>query len=271
MGDAMIEKQEGYKVMSFNILGWIHGSAEENRADRENRLDLILDMVRKEKPDSIGFQEVSDRWLYLLAPRLLDCGYIWVGERNEDYNRWYNPIFYRRARLECVDAGTRWLSDTPEVAFSNYSATDQSRMVTYAVLKDRATNAVYTHFNTHLGIDRSAMRRQVEVLRGMTEESTYPFIITGDFNINEDWAEYQTVCSYWRDARYCAPITSKALTATGATMDYCMLSNSLVAKEFHVLDHPYVLMRDWLDGKTNGQPFYISDHYPIYTIFRLYS
>ena len=266
-----MEVGTSYKVMSFNILGWIRGNAEENQANKVNRLDIILNMIAEQKPDSIGFQEVSDRWLYLLAPRLLDQGYIWVGERNEDYNRWYNPIFYRRDAFECLTAATKWLSDTPDVAFSSFSDRDQSRMVTYAVLKNRQSNEIFTHYNTHLGIDRQAMQKQLEVLKNMTEACQYPYLITGDFNINEDWKEYQTICSYWTDARYAAPMTSNVLTATGATMDYCMLSKKLVAERFDVLNIPYVLMRDWLDGNTNGQSYYISDHFPIYTIFHLYS
>lgn len=254
---------DAYQVMSFNVLGWT--PFPENS---DLRAKLILKMLRGERPDSFGLQECNNRWIYRLAPPLVE-EYAWIGERNEDMQKIYNPVFYRKDKFELMDAKTLWLSDTPDVWCSNYSAIDQSRMVTYALLRNKQNGDVYAHFNTHLSIDRPAMQKQLVALKKITDACKYPFVLTGDFNVDDDWHEYgDTLCVYWKDARKIAPVTTDAPTCDGKIMDYCFLSDNLCPLKFRVVNDPYVTLEKWREGQTNGQPYYISDHFPIYVIFQ---
>lgn len=260
------EMKKTYTVMSFNILGWQPLSREGNRHDKLMRLPLVDKLVNMVQPDSFGLQECTLRWLNLLSP-LWEDKYLWVGERNEDGQCVYNPVFYRKDKYRCIDTRTLWLSDTPEVWCSGFERAegDQSRMVTYAVLEDKQTGERYAHFNTHLGIDRGAMRKQLDVLKSITDKCEYPFVLTGDFNVNMDWQERETMQKYWVESRLVAPKTSDV-----KSIDYCMLSQSgIAAEEFVVMTEPFVTKKEWINGETKGQPYYISDHRPVYVKFRL--
>ena len=260
-----IQKQE-YTVMSFNILGWQPLSKEGNRHDKLMRLPLVDKLVNTVKPDSFGLQECSLKWLNLLSP-LWEDKYLWVGERNEDGQCVFTPVFYRKDKFRCVDTRTLWLSDTPEVWCSAYERhdNDMTRQVTYAVLENKQTGERYAHFNTHLGITRGAMRKEMDALKLLTDKCKYPFVITADFNVNMDWVEYGTMCGYWLDARRAAARTSDV-----EVIDYCMLSrDDFEVSEFSVMTEPFVTKRQWLNGDTNGQPYYISDHRPVYVKFFL--
>lgn len=253
------------KVIGFNLLGWTR-----EFDDREKRSGIIGDMILDQKPDSFGLQECNIHWIYLLGPRW-DKEYAWIGERNEDLQRNYNPVFYRRDKYRLIDTKTFFLSDTPDVWCSNVSQRgDQSRMVTYATLQNKQTGEVYTHFNTHLGIDRAAMRKQITVLKQITDACKTPFVLTGDFNIDDDWPEYNDfVCKFWKDARFEAPETTDDRTTFFKTMDYCVLSEGIIAEKFSVINDPYVMIQPWKAGDTKGQEYYLSDHYPVSTTFRL--
>ncbi|MBQ3014031.1 MAG: hypothetical protein IJD75_02675 [Clostridia bacterium] len=91
-------------------------------------------------------------------------------------------------------------------------------MVTFAVLKNKKNGELYAHYNTHLGIDRAAMRKQLSVLRTMTDACEYPFVLTGDFNVDMDWLEYDTMREYWTDSRDVAPVTTDF-----RVIDYCII------------------------------------------------
>ncbi len=262
----MQSQTKSYTVMSFNILGWIPASGAENRHNKLMRVGLMDKLVNLVNPDSFGLQECTDRWMNLLSPMWEDK-YIWVGERNEDSQRIYNPVFYRKDKFRCIATRTLWLSDTPEVWCSGFERhpDDQSRMVTYAVLENKQSGEIFAHFNTHLGIDRAAMQKQLAVLKGITDKCPYPFVLTGDFNVNMDWKERDTMKEFWSEGREVAKITSDV-----PSIDYCMLSKlGIDAEEFCVLTEPFAIKREWESGNTKGQPYYISDHYPVYIRFSL--
>ncbi len=256
-------------VMSFNVLCWV--SDEDPFENRAKRVDLVVEAILSKMPDSFGLQECSIHWIDLLedSEELMKY-YSWVGEMNESDKFNYNAVFYRKDKYECMETKTLWLSDTPEVKYSNYSETDQSRMVTYAVLKNKTTGEIYTHYNTHLSIDRAAMRKQLTVLKNITDASTTPFVLTGDFNVNDTWPEYSsTVKVDWTDARLVADQTTDKLTDLVCILDYCLVSDGIYVKTFDVMDY-YPLKGEWSPENTGGYSYYLSDHYPVYIQFYLY-
>lgn len=257
------EKQ--YTVLSFNLLEYINGGVEANKQNKLMRKDIVFDLINNLKPDSIGFQECNYRWLDILSPMLAD-EYVWVGERNEDFTKAMNPVFYRRDTWKCIGTRTLWLSDTPEVSYSNYSLKDQSRMVTFAILENKHNGERYAHYNTHLSIERAVMRKQLEVLKQITDKCEYPLVLTGDMNINMEWPDRETLRKFWTDSRDTAPKTTDF-----PSIDYCLYSGNITPVEFEVMRDPYVTKKEWESGITKGQPYYISDHRPVYIRFYLNS
>lgn len=256
-------------AMSFNVLCWV--SDEDPFENRAKRVDLVVEAILSKMPDSFGLQECSIHWIDLLEDsKELMKYYSWVGEMNESDKFNYNAVFYRKDKYECIETKTLWLSDTPEVKYSNYSTTDQSRMVTYAVLKNKTTGEIYTHYNTHLSIDREAMRKQLVVLKQITDSCKTPFVLTGDLNVRDTWQEYSsTIKVDWTDARLVANQTTDKLTDLVCILDYCLISDGIYVKTFDVMDS-YLLKGEWSPENTGGYSYYLSDHYPIYIQFYLY-
>ena len=256
-----LSQDASYKVMSFNIL----------YNDRENRADLISEAIHEALPDSIGFQEDSTNWIALLEPRLKDV-YNWVGTDVTDLSDTYhNAIFYRKDRFECLETDTYWLSNSPTLSYSKFETSKYCRIVTYAVLKDKQSGGIYVHFNTHLDIDRDAAVKQLEVLQEITSKCEYPYVVTGDFNINSTWKEYGFMQKTWLDARKVAEKTTEDWTDISGAIDYCMLSSDVIASEFSVLNSPYILKQHYESGDLRGQSYYLSDHYPVCVTFNLKS
>lgn len=253
-----VREQAQYKVMSFNILAWT-----ANGDQKEVRLGIIEEMIRNELPDSIGFQEDNEAWIQLLGPALGDL-YDYVGVWNEPYQKIYNAVFYRKDKFELLGYKTLWLSDTPEIE-SKYQNATQNRTVTCATLKNKQTGEVYIHYNTHLDIDKDSAGKQLQVLQQITAKSAYPYVVTGDFNIEVTWDLYLFMQKSWYDSRKVAQVPNPE-----DTIDFIMIVDSVVAEENVKVKRPYVIKKEWESGITNGQPYYISDHWPVYLTFRIH-
>src|SRR6185295_13574675 len=103
-----------------------------------NRLPIMRELIQKISPDVFGTQE----GLYLqekdLAAALPD--YDWIGEGREGGSHGeFMAVFFRKARLEPLEYGHFWLSDTPEVIGSRTWEAKLPRMVTRVKFRDRRT------------------------------------------------------------------------------------------------------------------------------------
>lgn len=188
------------KVMSFNI----RVEAECDGVNYlPNRYPRILDALRREEPDLVGFQEVSDasrEWLRGALPdyTLLGCG------RLESYRGESAPLAYRRDKFELVKCETFWLSDTPTVPGSRYENSDQSgcpRTATAALLKPRDFDGLLLYINTHTDhVGQKARVRASEDLLAYIEKAGLPAIVTGDLNATPDSDEIRMLCARMTDA-----------------------------------------------------------------------
>ncbi len=94
------------KVVTFNIRLATPGDGA-NRFDC--RAKLILDKIKAEKPDVIGFQECLPVQFDFLREYLHD--YMIVGSgRGPDYEGEHNPIAFNKDRFELMALETQWLS-----------------------------------------------------------------------------------------------------------------------------------------------------------------
>ena len=168
------------KIVTFNL-------RMETAADGPHRFtarrDAIIDRIRREKPDILGFQEALPEMYAYLRERL--PGYTFVGHgRSERYRGEANPIAFLRERFDLKAYRTRWLSPTPELPGSRFPE-DQSicpRIFVTAELYDRQTEAVLRVVNTHLDHEGSiARKRGLELIAGELADDL-PTVVMGDFN-----------------------------------------------------------------------------------------
>ncbi|MBP3483015.1 MAG: exo-alpha-sialidase [Alistipes sp.] len=125
--------------------------------------------------------------------------YDWIGScisgNNKDRNRHFNPIFYRKDRLELLEWGTEWFSEKPATpGYGAYSA----RQFVWGHFRDRKTGKEFYHFNSHFDhLGREAKEQSARILVGKAREiaNGMPAFFTGDFNSDEASEPYRIIVS----------------------------------------------------------------------------
>ncbi|MDQ3944113.1 MAG: endonuclease, partial [Actinomycetota bacterium] len=147
--------------MTFNIRFDTPLDAEAgNRwADRE---ESVIETVRREGPDVVGFQEAIGSQLADLVRALPDYGSVGKPRQAGDVGE-YVPLFFSAAHFALEGSGDFWLSLTPDLEGSlGWDARDP-RHCTWAVLRDQRRDRTFAVFNTHL--DRWGANARVEGAR----------------------------------------------------------------------------------------------------------
>ena len=155
------------------------------------RRDVCLDVIRAQKPDIIGFQEVIRVQMADLERGLpTHAGFGFEGPEMDARMVGYqgiakNPVFYLRKRYDLVSAGGFWLSETPHIPGSLSWESARARHVNWVRLHDRATQQQFRILSTHL--DHVSQRAREEQLKMILAEAAvyargFPQILAGDFN-----------------------------------------------------------------------------------------
>ncbi|MGI6279848.1 MAG: endonuclease/exonuclease/phosphatase family protein [Acutalibacteraceae bacterium] len=244
--------------MSFNI---------RYQEVTDTRVDLVIHMIDLYAPDTIGFQEATPQWMNILKNRLGDrYGYIGKARANTGAdNDEANPVFYLKSKFNFIDGATKWLSDTPDKVGSKVPESSLPRIVTYALLEDKATGKRFIHANTHLHHKSEEARiKQSQILLNLLSQfntNNVPFIITGDFNCSAGSLPYNIYINAGLSNG--ADIAKTALKGptfndygnASTTIDFFFLpANRFEVDYYKVCNETFVI-----DGKTT----YPSDHYPI--------
>ena len=152
-----------------------------------NRAPLILERIREEKPDIIGFQEATQPILEWLKATLTEYTLVGIG-RSETFKSEANPIAFRKDRFDLFSFQQFWLSPTPEVPGTRYE--EQStcpRVCCAAKLREIGTTEVIRFYNTHLDHigEKARLFGMNQIIEYMEEEkvkSAHPIVLTGDMN-----------------------------------------------------------------------------------------
>ena len=122
--------------------------------------------------------------------------YAWVGEctgDKESRKTHYNPIFYRKDRLELLETGTVPYSETKgTIGFGAMYA----RACTWAKFMDRKTGKIFYFFNSHFdhqGVEAREVSAEILVSAVRRIAAGYPAFMTGDFNSDEDTVPYKII------------------------------------------------------------------------------
>ena len=187
-------------VLSFNIRYANPGDAPH---DWPNRRDRVAATIRFYEADLVGVQEALRSQLDDLQERL--PGYAWLGAGRDDGADAgeFSAIVYRTDRLEPLESGTFWLSETPDVPGSKSWDAAITRVATWARFRDRSTGEAFLHLNTHFDhIGQEARHRSAQLiterLPGLAGD--LPVVVTGDFNAAPDEPPYAAMTAALRDA-----------------------------------------------------------------------
>ena len=181
-----------YKVCSFNLRVDVKVDGENGFPYRKER---ILKKIMEEKPDLIGFQEVTVSMRAWLEESL--TGYVVVGLGREAGDKGESmTIAFRQDKFALYHLEHQWLSLTPQVPGSSYEL-DQSpypRMFSAARLCCKADGTEFIFINTHLDhVGQTARVLGAIQLLQYVSVQTLPVILTGDFNAAPDNAAIRLI------------------------------------------------------------------------------
>lgn len=185
------------KVMTFNL----RVDVEVDGINRFfSRTDRVLEVIRNESPDLIGFQEAKDNMRAFLRENLkndytvLGCGY------DKNYKNVGNPIAFKSDRFELLELQTKWFSPYPDEPGSKYETFDQSKYPRYyylAKLRVIETDEIIYFVNAHTDHAGATVRvlASYQILKLWRDCKGYPMILVGDLNAKPDSKEIQLLSS----------------------------------------------------------------------------
>ena len=256
-GDYVKEAEDienNIRVMSFNIL--CRGDGEYAW---EKRAPHVVELIRREAPDVIGFQEATPEWMDYLKKSLKNYNAVGVGRDDGKNKGEFSAIFYSRNRFLLRNNGNFWLSETPEEASLGWDG-KHNRICTWAILKDLYTTRKFVVLNTHTDhVGEVAVNEGVKLIvkkvRGLNNMPTF---VTGDFNLKEGGRDYNIIVNsgVLRDSKYvCEDIVNENTYNGFGVGEQCVLDYVFVNKSINPIKYNVVTDK-------NGD-LYISDHYPV--------
>jgi len=182
--------------MSFNVRGSFHDALRKNAW--RNRADLNVATIGRYAPDVIGLQEAQSGNLDAYRKRLPRYAHIPGPKYGNGVPHDYNTILYDPERLEVLDTGGFWLSETPERHSKSWE-TRVARSATWVLFGVPGKQLSILHLNTHLDHISALARREgskliVQRVAGVSgrKDADPAVILTGDFNARPDSATYKT-------------------------------------------------------------------------------
>ncbi len=197
------------KVLTCNIRVDLEEDAAKGLGWK-NRREACLAIIKNEKADLIGFQEVLKGQFLDLKENLKDYfAFGFDGPEMDQFKEGYhgiakNPIFFSKKRFELLTASTYWLSETPLKAGSLSWGSARARNAVFVRLLDKKTNKEIRLTNLHLDhVSNEAKEGQIKVVLddAAQYQTDFPQILTGDFNVGMDSKVYQDVIDAgWKDS-----------------------------------------------------------------------
>ena len=237
-------------------------------SDGENawpmRKAIVAELLRHERPDIAGFQEVllhQKRDLEAAMP-----GYAFYGVGRDDGKEAgeFAPLAWREDRFEALETGTFWLATDTEVPGKGWDA-GYPRTATWAVLKERTTGVTVRVLNTHFDNSGAEARLQsARLINGWVESEpneTDGVIVMGDFNAGPSSPAY-------------AALTSRRLSDTRAESEQLLYGPAGTFTGFDILhaasepiDHIFVAGEVRITSHATITQHWggrlPSDHYPV--------
>ncbi len=233
---------ESVRVISYNVR-----CASDLFGSVNVRSRLLIAQLEEYMPDSFGVQEATGKWMKLLSSRLSDKYACVTQHRDEDPDSEASAVFYLKDKFDLVDSGTIWLSDTPDTPYTKHEDSGCTRIATWATLKMKGTDKVYTHINTHLDhVSDEARVMQVKVLNTKIRELSEggnPVVCTGDFNAPEKSVVYDEMLTSLKDSKYLAAQSDEGPTyhdyanaEVEDTIDFIFVPEKTKVAKYKIID-----------------------------------
>lgn len=231
------------------------------------RSDRVLELIRNEDPDIIGFQEATSSMCEWLRDNLTDYLVLGCG-RGKDYKGESPAVAVKRKKIEVISFDTFWLSFTPNVPGSTFGA-DQSkcpRSATSLLIKADGSDELLRVCNTHL--DHVGERARILGIAAVMQYlSKFPekFVLTGDFNAEPDSSVIGELNAWVHSGRKVRELTENVggtyhgygRLETPVKIDYIFSDADFDPEKSATIAYP----------PQNG--VYVSDHHPVVATLKI--
>ena len=246
----------GLRIMSANVRCW--SPTDLGKRSWFYRAPLVMQNIADAEPDILGLQEVTRLHYAYLKKNLPDYESVLTYRDGSPLSEGC-PIFYNTHKFECTDAGSFWLSETPQKCSKDWGAAFP-RICTYVILRETATDRTLVVFNTHLDhvSDEARIRGIGVVLEKLRQFGDLPCVLMGDLNATENSDTYRAATELFDDAKYRTddPPTGPTYQNWGKSSDTENIDYFLISKT-GIAVSDYRIVRTLYDG------VYPSDHFPI--------
>ncbi|MEQ9266191.1 MAG: endonuclease/exonuclease/phosphatase family protein [Balneolaceae bacterium] len=196
----LIQAQE-HSIMTFNIR---YATENDGINQWENRKDWVSTLIQFYEPDVFGVQEGLQSQVVFLDDELVKYDYVGVGRDDGETSGEYAAIFFKSGKLEVLDSGTFWLSETPDEPSFGWGANFR-RIATWAKFKVKETGMEYLVFNAHLDHEVAEARlNSVKLIREKADDwgdENLPVFVIGDLNARPDSPPIEYLSSVYKDAK----------------------------------------------------------------------
>ena len=243
-------------ICSFNIRG---SNMDTGVNAWSNRKKMVIREFGNYQYDIVCMQEpLTDQIQDVLSIGI----YEWLGVSGQGTpdSDVFTPIFYNKKKLNVLDYGTFWLSETPDVVSRGWDG-KFPRICTWAKFRDIENCRSFYVFNTHLDhvgevAKLEGARLICRKIKEMTAEEAV--FITGDMNSTPETPPIHTFLSEFSNSREIA--TEKSGPA-GTAHSYGKLYPP--SQIDYIFVNEYISVTKAITITKNSDPVYMSDHYPI--------
>ena len=256
----------GLSVISFNVRVPVLADLLNHWNRRKSATPAMINDYR---PDIFGVQEALSEQLKYMGDNLPTYSYVGVGREDGteiseitdgEESGEIMAIFYNTKRVNLLDWGTYWLSETPDVPSKGWDAAC-NRTMTWASMEMKDSGRKFFYVNTHLDHESATARKNglnliLEKIAAKNSDNL-PVVLTGDFNILPSDSVFEVLDNAgMSDARETAEKTDDLATFNGwgessRVIDYIYYRGFSSCPEYETIVNKYENVE------------YISDHYPI--------
>ena len=202
-------------AMTFNIR---FDNPDDGTDAWPHRRARVAGTIAAQAPDVLGLQEALLHQAEFLAGALPDYDWYGVGRDDGKLEGEFDPVFFRKDRFERLDAGTFWLSETPDTAGSVGWDAALTRACSWVSLRDLDNGTQLYVFNTHFDhmgerarIESAALiRHKIAAIAGGRH-----WVLLGDFNSAPGSAPYRGLTEPFDDMVTMIDTYAAATTTTG--------------------------------------------------------
>lgn len=248
------------KVMTFNIRLSLD-SDKENSWD--NRKTEALKLIDYYHPDFFGVQEAVPQQMIDIKNGLKNYNFVGVGRDDGANKGEYSAIFFDTEKLQVLESGTFWLSETPDKPSKGWDAA-YNRVCTYALFKVKKGGKKFWAFNVHFDHVGNLARENSSklILEKINTFNTknFPVVLTGDFNLTDQTEPIKILSKSMNDAFYHSKKPHYGPSGTFTAFDINTIPKDRIDYIF-VKDFECESIRTINDRRENL--LYPSDHFPV--------